>query len=156
MFLMNSEMYKRYSKKTMSNVVLSGSLRALIDKGFVREDNCLFLKECFEIQTNASRDNFIDDTGCECFFNSVNIDDYEEDMLLEKGLMFAQEVFNKFSEQSSSEILNCVMSMDEFGLKVKFHLVRTGEQWLSDDLEKYEEAILVADSSEILLKLPVA
>ncbi len=53
--------------------------------------------------------------------------------------------WNKLRETKK---LIAIMSLDELGLKVKFHLDRSGEQWLSDELEDYEESILVVDSSE--------
>lgn len=148
MFTMNSEMCETYKKIRVDNKQLARELRAISSSGFVSKGECFFLKDCVELDTNATSQDFPDNTGYECFINSVNVDDYVENNYLEQGILFAREVFNSFRQLDVNKTLNCIMSMDEFGLKVKFHTIRAGESWLSDDLEGFEESILVVDSDE--------
>ena len=148
MLAMNLEMRKTYCEIKVNGKHLEGRLLSIVNDGFVNKEECLFLKSCFEIETNVTINDFPDKTGFECFINSINIDDYVENDFLEQGILFAQEVFSTFKIIDSENTLNCIMSMDELGLKIKFHLLRIDEEWLSDDLEAFEEAILVVDSEE--------
>ncbi|ALQ09848.1 hypothetical protein D172_017010 [Pseudoalteromonas sp. Bsw20308] len=145
---MNSEMLKTYEKIRLGNKQLSTKLLAISLSGFVSKDECFFLKDCVEINTNITSQDFSDKTGYECFINSINVDDYVKNSFLEQGILFVREVFNLFRQLDVNKTLNCIMSLDEFGLKVKFHTIRTGESWLSDDLEEFEESILIIDSDE--------
>lgn len=145
---MNSEMSKAYSNLLLDNVELDRSLCEITESGFKGQNGCFFLGKCLEIDTNTSINDFPDKTGYECFINSVNIDDYVEDGYLEQAVSFVRNVFSQWNDIQESKKLIAILSLDEFGLKVKFHMHRVGEQWLSDELEDYEESILVVDSSE--------
>lgn len=48
-------------------------------------------------------------------------------------------------------ILQAVISFNGVQTVVKVHLLREGESWVSENLEAYEEAILLWDSSELEL-----
>lgn len=146
---MNSGMSKAYRSLSLANVELDHSLGEMAESGFKVQDGCFFLGKCFEVDTNASINEFPDKTGYECFINSVNIDDYVDDGYLEQAVCFVRSVFSQWNKVQESRKLIAILSLDEFGLKVKFHVHRVGERWLSDELEDYDESILVVDSSEI-------
>lgn len=148
MLIMNSEMLKAYKNLSLVNIELDHSLVEIAESGFRNKDGCFFLGKCFGIDTNTSANDFPDKTGYECFINSVNIDDYVDDGYLEQAVCFVRSVFSQWNKLRESKTLIAIVSLDELGLKVKFHLDRSGEQWLSDELEDYEESILVVDSSE--------
>ncbi|QHF50490.1 hypothetical protein PspS49_12860 [Pseudomonas sp. S49] len=61
-----------------------------------------------------------------------------------------QTTFRKYCENVVCPrfTLQGVISGEEFDATVKFHLLRPGETWLSDDLEGYEEAVLTVESSD--------
>ncbi|WP_419208201.1 hypothetical protein ACN08N_25540 (plasmid) [Photobacterium leiognathi subsp. mandapamensis] len=148
MLTMNSEMSKSYKNLSLTNIELDHSLEEIVESGFKGLDGCLFLGKCLETDTNASISDFPDKTGYECFINSVNIDDYVDEGYLEQAVCFVRSVFSQWNEVQESKKLVAILSMDEFGVKVKFHVCRVGEEWLSDELEGYEESILVVDSSD--------
>jgi hypothetical protein len=145
---MNSGMRKAYDEIDINDKYLESELLEIVSSSFIDIGECLFLKNCIEVKTNVAINDFPDKTGYECFINSVNIDDYIENDLLEQGILFSQEAFKKFKAFDKKNILNCIMLMDEFGLKIKLHLLRDGEQWLPENLEGFEEAILMVDSRE--------
>lgn len=50
-------------------------------------------------------------------------------------------------ETRSNNTLRIVISSDEISTTIKFHLLRTGEHWLTSNLEEYEEALLTLNST---------
>jgi hypothetical protein len=145
---MNSEMLKAYSYFSSDNIDLNRSLLEIAESGFMVKDGCFLLGKCMDADTNVSISNFPDKTGYECFINSVNIDDYVEENYLEQGICFVRNVFSRWNSVQGLPKLIAILSLDEFGLKVKFHAWRVGEHWLTDELEDYEESVLVVDSLE--------
>jgi hypothetical protein len=97
--------------------------------------------------TNVSNEDFIDKTGYECFVNSINIDELVEKDYCAQGLLFCSEVFNKWKKESDEKLMSIFIA-DELSLKIKFHVKRKGENWLSPNFEKYEEEILIISSDE--------
>ena len=149
MLRMNSVMLKAYDDLLPDNIELDNDLREIVEAGFVGDDGCYLLKKYLEIGTNVSFSDFPDKTGYECFINSVNIDDYVKDNYLAQGLCFVRNILSRWNEFQDDEVLMAILSLDELGSKVKFHTLREGEQWLADELDEYEEAILLVDSSEM-------
>mgnify|MGYP003576508955 CR=1 FL=1 len=147
MLSMNSSMSKVYGS-VRSEVELESGLRSIADSGFKEKCGCFVFGKFLDIETNAEVGEFQDRTGYECFINSINIDDYVDEGMLEQGIAFVKRVFLQWSRLHSGLVLAAIMIFDELGLKTKFHVLRDGERWLSDDLEGYEESILVVDSSE--------
>ena len=76
---------------------------------------------------------FIDSTGYECFVNSLDVDDYVHDNYLQQAIIFAKHIFKEFRLQEVKMPLVC-MSLDEFGLTIKFHLSRGNESFLKEEL----------------------
>jgi hypothetical protein len=125
---------------------LPAKLSDLLSAGVVDRDGCVFFAELAKRASNASRSDFPDLTGYECFVNHVHIDDYVEDAdpqtLAAMGVTFARRLCELLSERSGD--FNVIVGSDELSCSVRFHLVRAGEAWLSDDLESYrDEAIAV-------------
>lgn len=145
---MNREMLKHYSRSLFSNHSLDHKLFKITEPGFVYRDGCYFLYHCINIETNVTFDDFIDKTGYECFINSIYIDDHVESDYLQQGIAFIKRVFSIWNKQGEKQNLTAILSIDEFSLKVKFHVQRQNEQWLSSDLESYEQPIMVICSSD--------
>lgn len=146
MLTMNRQMSTVYSQISLADYKLDRTLLEIAESGLGRKEDCFFIEKCINIDTNASLDDFPDKTGYECFINSINIDDYVDCDYLLQGVMFTRKIFSLWNDLGENQKLIANFSLDEFGLKVKFHLERSGEQWLSDELEDYEESILVVDS----------
>lgn len=126
------------------------NLLELLASGFFIDDGCAFLAALQTRGGNSRLDSFPDRTGYECFINSIHIDDYVASDFVLQACLFVEALFESWRgvEGTGCRKLQAIISCDEFGAVVKFCLVRDGESWLSDDLEKYEEGILVADSLE--------
>jgi len=129
---------------------LAENLLELLASGVVIDDGCAFLAALQIRGGNSRLDSFPDRTGYECFINSIHIDDYVTSDFVLQACLFVEALFESWrgGEGTGCRKLQAIISCDEFGAVVKFCLVRDGESWLSDDLEKYEEGILVADSLE--------
>lgn len=148
MFKMNSEMLKTYSNLSLTDIELEHDLREIAESGFTSKDGCVFLSRCLEVDTNVNVSNFADQTGYECFINSVNVDDYVDSRYLEQGICFVRNVFTCWNKTERPQKLVAILSMDEFSLKIKIHIKRSGESWLADEFEDYEESLMMVDSSE--------
>lgn len=141
----NSEMSKALSSLA-SLGSLSSDLSSIAEQGFYQKDGCTFLKFFENMITNVSLSSFVDRTGYECFINSIHVDDYAENDWLGNALQFSRRLLECWSGTSRSDSLEVILSYSEFGATVKAHVTRTGESWLSDDLDKYNEPILVVTS----------
>ena len=155
MFEANLKMKEELKKISLNETLLCPSLMEVLDSGFILVDDLIFIKKLKAIETNATLEDFVDRTGYECFINSVNIDDYTEGDFLKTGIAYVSAVFKKWKLINSKDEIFAIFSLDEFGLKIKLHLNRIGERWLSNDLDKYEEAVLVIGSNDLreLIKL---
>ncbi|AXF61878.1 hypothetical protein DVA43_21220 [Leclercia sp. W6] len=135
----NSLMLEALRNACWSDLVLPKELCLWVEKGFVKQADCFFLAALFTVYPN---DNYLmDKTGVECFVNSFHIDDYVSERYLDYACLFCNTILNKWPLERNDKKLNMIVSMDEFGAVVKFHVIRQGETWLSNNLEKYEEAI---------------
>lgn len=130
---------------------INQELLKLIDNGFTMLNECVFLRSLLLRNKNAKLENFPDKTGFECYVNSIHIDDFDNSNDFEQAITFLLELFRAWNMAFPNRVLRAIVSNDEFGTIIKFHLLRQGESWLSEDLEKYKEAILVADSTDINL-----
>lgn len=131
---------------------LAPALKIIADGGFLQRDGCAILQSLM-VDTNVTLSTFMDRTGYECFFNSLHIEDYEADQPLVQAILFATRVFEVWNAAKTNALLIAVISADEHSVVTKFHTKRLGEQWLSDNMEGYEDPILSVDSSEDVISL---
>jgi hypothetical protein len=84
----------------------------------------------------------------------VHIDDYVDNLethpeplvTLKQGIIFARRINEKLQESFPEKPFTVIVAYNESGCAVRFHSIRSGEQWLSDDLEGYtKEALLVLE-----------
>jgi hypothetical protein len=134
-------------------VSLKPTLSAIVSCGFDVREDCYFLAALLTVATNVTKSNFQDCTGYECFVNSVHVEDHDGDAPLGQALEFVSRVFALWSASTSILILSSIVSVDEFSVVVKFHVKRPAEQWLSDNLEGYEDPVLSLESSEDLTEV---
>jgi hypothetical protein len=133
---------------------LSRKLVELLDAGFTRADGCVLQAALEKLRGNANIDDFPDRTGYECFVNHIHVEDYfDEDgsfgqiARLGQGIAFANDLKERLSSFSADENFRLIVSSDESSCSVRFHVIRNGEEWLSPDLNSYQqEAILVLDT----------
>lgn len=127
--------------------VLAPSLREVARDGFEARDGCYVLRALSK-HANAPRARFTDCTGYECFVNSLHVEDYSAEMPFEQALLFGREVLQKWRLEQPSSCLVAILMADDLSVVAKFHVKRQGEQWLSDDIERYEDPVMSLDSND--------
>ncbi|WP_057470826.1 hypothetical protein [Rhizobium sp. Root1203] len=138
-------------RKLLSEVAgrppLHPELKALAAGGFTAKSGCQFLSALLQNSKSVTRKDFPDAVGLECFVNSVHIDDYDVTDPLLQAIVFVEEVLRAWKATGSDYILVAIISSEENNVVVKFHLKRDGQRWLAEDLDRYLDAILVAEIS---------
>lgn len=133
---------------------LAPSLKKIADHGFEVRDGCYVLR-ALSGHANAPRERFDDCTGYECFVNSLHVEDYCTDSPFAQALLFVKDVLRSWQRMRPSSCLVAILTADELSVVVKFHVKRDGEQWLGDDIERYEDPVMSLDSNDdfaVLLK----
>jgi hypothetical protein len=157
---MNSAMKVLYTEVESGRMAgttnLSSELLKLVEPGVTVIGGAVLLKELEKLAKSTKPDNFPDLTGYECFVNHVHIEDYLSDAerglntLLKQGIALANKIVEELSSSFPDKPFKAIVAANESGCSVRFHLIRNGENWLSDDLDKYgQEAILVLETSPI-------
>ena len=121
------------------DIVLSAEVARVLAGGFVEEQGCVLLASQVHNVVRTRVADTQDETGYECFINHVHLKSLQEALELARRLSKA--LANRFTGQFS-----VIVSFDGREATVRFHRVRAGQIWLSDDLEEYEEGIAVLDS----------
>ena len=135
---------------------LNKELNVLIINGLVKkyEDCVIFKKNMNKFKVDIS--DFIDKTGYECFMNKINLEDY----ILKSGtlsvihqgfltLLMITKLILEFKELPLS-IYYLIFSINQddkdinlHSYVLRFHKLRPGETWLQDDLNSYNEALMI-------------
>jgi hypothetical protein len=129
---------------------LASGLAELLRGELVEENDCWFLASLREGARTASLATFPDRTGFECFVNHIHIGDVLETSdvteCLRQGLRWADGLKGKLQEHGR---FNVIVSCDDTDCSVRFHWIRPGERWMTDDLESYRaESVLVIPVGE--------
>lgn len=110
-------------------------------------DGSILLKNEFDKTKHAKLADFPDRTGYEAFINHVHFlaGDSKESLL--GSLRYVLDLQDELMKIGSGRRFLIVMSQRNDGCVIRFHEIRAGESWISDNLEGYEE--------EGILVLPV-
>jgi hypothetical protein len=109
---------------------------------FMRVRGCVFLKREFK-RSRVSQSHFPDKTGYECFVNHVHLAYNGSRRSAATCLAYCTNLDIGLSKFAPRQRFQIVASFSTDGCVVRFHLIRRGENWISDDLEGYkQEAIL--------------
>ncbi|HKQ79087.1 MAG TPA: hypothetical protein VJ810_35660 [Blastocatellia bacterium] len=157
---MNSAMRTQYPELESSRITgtasLSSDLLRLIEPGFTEVEGAVLLKTQEKLAKGVKPGNFPDLTGYECFVNHVHIEDYLSEAglgsnaRLKQGIAFANKIMEELSSLFPSKLFKVIVATNESECNVRFHLIRSGENWLSDNLDKYgQEGILVLETSPV-------
>ncbi|MEK6314840.1 MAG: hypothetical protein V4807_10520 [Burkholderia gladioli] len=133
--------------KVKLNCSINSSLMDVVNGGFVLRDGCYFLSLLLK-GANVSRENFPDRTGYECFVNSLHIEDYDPVLPLAQAIIFIKEIFSIWNVMNEVDLLAAIVMVDEFSVVTKFHVNRVGEQWLSSNIDDYDDPVFFILSSE--------
>ena len=147
---MNKKMAIQLENIKLRGGILPAQLTDLLAQGFCKINDCFFLSSLATKKTIASNTDFPDKTGYECFINSIHIDDYTSSDYLANAHLFAELAFRIWHKEGQKGTLQAIISSDEFGASIKFHFLREGESWIDSDLSKYEDAILVLNSDDLM------
>ncbi|MBV9304240.1 MAG: hypothetical protein JOY53_19185 [Acidobacteriaceae bacterium] len=105
----------------------------------------MLLKSQFKLVQSNLRKHFQDETGYECFVNHVHLEDILTSagvcLLLEQALLLANELSALKLNVGLFEPLEYIIVSDGNEMNVRFHVVRSGQSWLADDLGVYAEAV---------------
>ena len=150
MLVMNQQMHNQYQEARTKHLAQKNlRLSEIAKSGFELRDGCYFLKQLIPTETNVNAGSFPDRTGYECFINHIHLDDYVDSDYLVHGIDYIRQVFLTWNKRYRKRKLIAVLAISESSPTVRFHTKRSGEQWLSDNMEGYEEPVLTVDSSEI-------
>lgn len=123
---------------------LEPSLLEIFSDGFLVMNDCYFLKELFQQQTHANASDFVDKTGYECFINSLHIDDYVKNDFFIQAMFLTERVILEWNKLNNHLLLEVILSETDFGVNVKFHVLRQNEIWINEnELNKFSEAVMI-------------
>jgi hypothetical protein len=121
-------------------------LTHMIDEGFKFYDDCILMSTLFPKKLKFDASLYHDKTGFECFVNHIHINDYADEDYLEIGLAFLLSLGSKLQREFSKRKFRLILSENNDGCTVRFHCLRNGERWTSEDLDQYkEEGIFIID-----------
>ncbi|MFL9992071.1 hypothetical protein SAMN05444172_1898 [Burkholderia sp. GAS332] len=127
---------------------LEPSLKAIADEGFEQRDGCYFLRALLVLAIDTRRATFYDCTAYECFVNSVHVEDYDGKMPLMQAIQLVMRVLMIWNALAPTLTLLAIVSADELSVVVKFHVQRPTEQWLSENIEGYDDPVMSIESTE--------
>jgi hypothetical protein len=136
----NQQMSKFLETLQVRDVVLSSEISSALAKGFVEEQGCVLLASEAHNTVHTRVGDAFDETGYECFINHVHI------RSLQEAFEFARRLTKALAERFTDKFV-VILSFDGRDASVRFHKRRSGQTFLTDNLEGYkEEAIAVFDS----------
>jgi hypothetical protein len=107
-------------------------------------DGSVFLKDEYERAKHVETTDFPDKTGLECFINHVHMPFGGDRESLLSCLNYAVALQRELARLPGERRFQVIVSVAEDDCTVRFHEVRPGENWVTEDLESYaEEAILL-------------
>lgn len=143
----NNKMLKLLLMNFAKTSCLDEKLSELLNEGVVFINDCFMLKKIYNQQKHYDLFDFTDKTQYECFINSFHLDDYIDDDFLTQALIFSDSVIDLWKETKINNKLNIVLSQTDFGINLKFYIVRANENWINPiEIESFEEAILLCSS----------
>jgi len=120
--------------------VLSPEISRVLAAGFVEEQGSVLLASQAHNSGYTRAADTDDETGYECFINHLHIKGLQE------ALEFAQRLHSNLNERCKSGFA-VIVAFDGSEATVRFHKIRPGQVWLSEDLQGCEEGIAVLTSN---------
>jgi hypothetical protein len=126
-------------------------LRQISGRGFCQKAGCFFLEELYQPHFDQyTVSQFHDETGFEAFVNSVHLRDYCNGEFLGMGLGFIEQTFQDFEAGVFNRRLKASFSLLNDDAVAKLYVAREGQEYLSDDLEGYDTAVLEMDRNGLV------
>jgi hypothetical protein len=135
----NQNMRRFLGQLKTDGSALSPELSSVLDAGFVEEKGCVLLAS--KARGSAFARATEDETGYECFINHLHVEDLGE------ALEFARLLHKALADAFTGSFV-VIVAYDGREATVRFHRLRAGQTWLSENLEGYlDEGIAVFDSN---------
>lgn len=158
MILINKKMQTLLDKNELDLSAVKADIpeefSKMIEGGLTSSNDTLLLTSSFKMQKDTPIHRFFDLTEYECFINEINVDGYLVAPSMKELLKVSVACLNEISvllknEGRKAKII-CSVSDDEYLTStIRFHSIREGQGWLSDDLDHYEdEGIMVVDTDQ--------
>lgn len=126
---------------------LESPLQEILSEGFLVINDCYVLKGLFEQQNHVSVSDFVDKTAYECFINSIHIDDYVKNDFFIQAMFLTERLILEWNKLTNHLVLQVIISETDFGVNVKFHVLRQNEIWIDGrELNKFSEAVMICRS----------
>ena len=145
---MNTLMVKSVASTNVRPYEIPQDLRDVLGLGVTEKYECVLLKALENTAGEYDPLAHFDRTGYECLVNHVHIDprNVDDPIPLRGGLAYADALVDALKEAPYQGPFRIIMSLNPAQniCTVRFHRVRRGESWTSDDLESYlDEGLLV-------------
>ncbi len=150
MLRFNSKM-KHVLEETTVRSYENKRLRQISERGFCQKAECFFLEELYQPHFDQHTvSQFHDETGFEAFVNSIHLRDHCNGEFLGIGLGFIAQTFQGFEAGAFNRRLKASFSLSNDDAVAKFYIAREGQEYLSDDLEGYDTAVLEMDRNGLV------
>ena len=134
---------------------LPQKLLALLNGGFVEEEECVFLS-LLKKEGPVRRVDFADRTAYECFVNHLHVEDYLENgglpplEMLGRGIALARELQERLARLHGKKHFRIIVAFDGSSCTVRFHTIRTDEEWVDKHVNGHgKEAIAILETHEL-------
>ncbi|QHC35255.1 hypothetical protein [Komagataeibacter xylinus] len=127
----------------------------VLGAGILREGGCVYLAYCRARTALPAGLSGLDETGRECWVNSVYVEDWYRTHVLLAALMLSDAVFALWEKQQDRrDGLVCMISKSRMAASTRQAVVwkmhrhrhrhrhRPGHDWLAEDLSGYDDAVL--------------
>ena len=138
---------------------LPENLDSIVMEGFDMCGEVVFAKGLANPSKNSISDLLgitSDLTGVECNINKIHIEDfvpkntfYNHNQVVSDGFLFMKHMASAICSKFPQESFRFILSEEEGefpSVVFRFHRKRSGESWLSDDIERYEGGVCFLDT----------
>lgn len=119
-------------------------MRKLLNGKIILKNGC-FLLSSLNAQSHYSISDFEDEIAYECFINSIHIDDYVKSNFLKNSINVISEITKIWLSSKFSKLntLMFILTKNEYGINIKFHVERNKKYFLKNELNNYDQPIMV-------------
>lgn len=145
----NNSMVRILLDRLTAPAKMPGRLREVAESALVEVEGAVLVDNLY-LSGMPPSPTSQDLTGYECFVNHFHLDDYTRGDQFGLGLLVMKRILERFNAQFPDRVLRSIIAFNGDEFSVRFHVVRQGESWLTENLNDYQnDAILVIDSSDL-------
>ena len=129
----------------VGHLCLPEDLEQILKLGFTRRGDEVFFRKYQKNIRRADSETCFDKTGMEVFVNSVYVDGSVHPQHFAASTRFAKLLIRKWRRSRYYRPAVIILESDRERTIVRFHQLRVGESWLTENLEAYEDAIIYVE-----------